>query len=146
AGDGEQRQDFEQQVADLGLQENFIFFGQRSDIPEILACCDMAVLPSKAEGLPNAVLEYLSAELATVASNVGGNGEIVKDGETGLLVPPQDAEALAAALLRLLRHPDLASRLARNGHEYVRQNFSFERLIADADNLYTEILERKGCN
>ena len=63
-----------------------------------------------------------------------------------MLVPPQDSEALAAALLRLLRHPDLASRLARNGHEYVRQNFSFERLIADTDKLYTEILERKGRN
>jgi len=146
AGDGEQRKDFEQQVADLGHQENFIFLGRRSDIPEILACCDMAVLPSKAEGLPNAILEYLSTGLATVASNVGGNVEIIKDGETGLLVPPQDSEALATALLRLLRHPDLASRLARNGHEYVRQNFSFERLIADTDKLYTEILERKGRN
>jgi glycosyltransferase involved in cell wall biosynthesis len=143
AGDGEQRKEFERQAEGLGLQRNFLFLGRRGDIPEILACCDVAVLPSKAEGLPNAVLEYLAAGLPTIASDVGGNAEIIKDGVTGLLVPPQDSEALAAAVLRLLRNPDLARRLAQGGHEYVRQNFSFERLIEQVDNLYSELLQRR---
>ena len=144
AGDGEQREDFERQVAELGLQKNFYFMGRRDDIPEVLACCDMAVLPSKAEGLPNAVLEYMSAGLPVIASRVGGNAEIVRDGETGLLVPAQDTGALAEAMLQLLRSPDEAARLARNGQEYVRGRFSYERLIAEVDGLYTELLQRAG--
>ena len=143
AGDGERREEFERAAERLGVRRNFLFLGHRGDIPEILACCDVAVLPSKAEGLPNAVLEYLAAGLTTIASNVGGNAEIIEDGVTGLLVPPQDSEALAAAVLRLLRNPDLARRLAKDGHEYVRQNYSFERLIEQVDNLYTELLQRR---
>jgi len=75
-----------------------------------------------------------------VASHVGGNVEIVEDGQTGLLVPPQDSQALAAAILRLLRDPDLARRLAQSGHNYVAQKYSFERLVDSTDQLYTELL------
>jgi L-malate glycosyltransferase len=146
AGDGEQKEAFQQQVADLGLQANFLFLGRRSDIPEILRSCDIALLPSKAEGLPNAVLEYLSAGLATIASDVGGNVEIIRNEQTGLLVPPQNSPALAAAMLRLLRDPQLARRLAVEGQSFVQRNFSFERLIAETDNLYTELLERRKRN
>ena len=88
-GDGAQRKAFEQRVAELGLETHFSFLGLRDDVPRILACCDIAVLPSRVEGLPNAVLEYLAAGLPTVASRVGGNAEIVQDGKTGLLVPPR---------------------------------------------------------
>jgi glycosyltransferase involved in cell wall biosynthesis len=117
AGDGQQRKDLEQQAARLGLERHF---------------------------LPNAVLEYLAAGLPTVASGVGGNVEIIRDGATGLLVPPEDSDALAAALLRLLRDPGLARRLAEDGHRFVAENFSFERLIADVDCLYTELLQKRG--
>jgi len=144
AGDGEQRQQFEHEVNALGLAHSFLFLGRRNDIAEILACCDLAVLPSKAEGLPNAVLEYMAAGLPVVASNVGGNLEIIRDGVTGLLVPPQDAPALGDALLRLLRDPSLACRIGESGQAYVRQNFSFERLIDETDLLYSELLARRG--
>jgi glycosyltransferase involved in cell wall biosynthesis len=102
------------------------------------------VLPSKAEGLPNAVLEYMSAGLATIASHVGGNVEIVSDGETGLLVPPQDSAAIAAAVLRLLRDEELRQALGHRGQESIREHFSFERLISETDRMYTELLQRKG--
>ncbi|MGB8061937.1 MAG: glycosyltransferase [Candidatus Sulfotelmatobacter sp.] len=144
AGDGEQRQNFEQQVAQLGLQGNFLFLGRRDDVPRLLASCDIAVLPSKAEGLPNAVLEYLAAGLPTVASRVGGNAEIVQDGKTGLLVPPDDPSALAEALLRLLRDPGFAVNLAHGGREYVTSEFSFRRMIENTDQLYTELLRQRG--
>ena len=143
-GDGAARKDFEGQVAALGLQANVIFLGRRSDVPEILACCDVAVLPSMAEGLPNAVLEYLAAGLPTIASNVGGNAEVIQNDASGLLVPPGDAGALAQALLKVLRDPELARRLASAGQEHVRRNFSFERMIEQVDQLYTELLERRG--
>jgi glycosyltransferase involved in cell wall biosynthesis len=146
AGEGEQRSQFEQQVADLGLRENFLFLGRRADIPEILACCDIAVLPSRAEGLPNAVLEYMAAGLPTVLTRVGGNVELVEDGVTGLLVPAEDSIALSAALLKLLRDPALARQIAQNGREFIMRSFSFERLVSEVDELYTELLRPLGGN
>lgn len=144
AGDGAQRQNFERQVAQLGLQNNFLFLGRRDDVPRLLACCDIAVLPSKAEGLPNAVLEYLAAGLPMVASRVGGNAEIVQDGETGLLVQAEDPSALAEALLRLLRDPGFAVNLGNRGREYVTSQFSFRRMIENTDQLYSELLRQRG--
>jgi glycosyltransferase involved in cell wall biosynthesis len=145
-GDGEQRARFVQQVAGLGLEQNFLFLGRRADIPEILACCDIAVLPSRAEGLPNAVLEYMAAGLPTIVSRVGGNAELIEDGVTGLLVPPEDSAALSAGLLKLLRDPGLARQMAQSGHEFTIRNFSFERLVREVDALYTELLQRSGEN
>jgi glycosyltransferase involved in cell wall biosynthesis len=143
-GDGEQRKDYERQVAELGLGRHFLFLGRRDDVPRVLACCDIAVLPSKAEGLPNAVLEYLAVGLPTVATRVGGNAEIIQDGKTGLLVPPEDSSALAEAILRLLRDPGFATSLGKNGREYVAAEFSFQKMIENTDQLYTELLHSRG--
>jgi len=143
-GDGEQRSRFESQAASLGLEQNFFFLGRRADIPKILGCCDIAVLPSRAEGLPNAVLEYMAAGLPVIASRVGGNAELIDDGLTGLLVPAEDSLALSGALLKLLRDPGLAQRLAQGGHESTARNFSFERLVREVDELYSELLLRGG--
>lgn len=143
-GDGEQRTSFEQQAQELGVLRNFLFLGRRSDIAEILASCDIAVLPSRAEGLPNAVLEYMATGLPVIASRVGGNAELVQDGTTGILVPSEDSPALSAALLKLLSDPSLTRRLAQAGHEFTVRNFSFERLVEDVDALYTELLGEKG--
>jgi glycosyltransferase involved in cell wall biosynthesis len=144
AGDGDSRPAFEQQAAKLGLQSNFLFLGRRSDIPDVLASCDIAVLPSRAEGLPNAVLEYMATGLPTIASRVGGNAELVEDGVTGLLVPPENSLAMADALLRLLRDPDLSRKMAEHGRKLAVENYSFERLIREVDALYTELLRRRG--
>jgi glycosyltransferase involved in cell wall biosynthesis len=144
AGDGALRPELERQAADIGLKDHFSFLGRRDDIPRILRSCDIAVLPSKAEGLPNAVLEYMCAGLPTIASAVGGNAEIVRDGATGLLVPPQNSEALADAILRLLREPDLARKIAKDSQQYVLENFSFARLVREVDEMYTELLQAKG--
>ena len=144
AGDGARRKDFEQQVATAGLARNFSFLGRRGDVPRILACSDIGVLPSKAEGLPNAVLEYLAAGLPTVASRVGGNAEIVQDGVTGVLVAAQNSAALAQGLLRLLRNPQEAAAMGKAGREYVSTNFSYQRLIENTDQLYTELLRSRG--
>ena len=139
-GDGEQRSRFQQQVASLGLEKSFLFLGRRADIPTILGCCDIAVLPSRAEGLPNAVLEYMAARLPVIASRVGGNAELINDGVTGLLVPPEDSSTLSSSVLKLLRDPALAQRIAQGGHESTVRNFSFERLVREVDQLYSELL------
>jgi glycosyltransferase involved in cell wall biosynthesis len=139
-GDGARRAEFQSMVAELGLTEQFLFLGQRADVPELLACSDIAVLPSKAEGFPNALLEYMAMGKATIATNVGGNSEIIEDHVNGLLTPPQDPKALANAILQLLENPALGSSLAQAGRERVRRDFSFERLIANIDAMYTQLL------
>ena len=143
AGDGERRRDFEAEIARLGLEKYFLFLGRRNDVPQILKCCDIGVLPSQAEGLPNAVLEYLAAGLPTIASRVGGNVEIVQDGKTGLLVPSNDSAALAEAILRLLRDPGLSAELGNSGRAHVAAEFSFQRLIEKTDQMYTELLQAR---
>ncbi len=139
-GEGAMRPVFDRQAKDLGLEGGFLFLGRRSDVPAILACCNIAVLPSLAEGLPNAVLEYLAAGLPVVATALGGNLEIIQDGKTGLLVPAQDPRALASALNRLLDDDALTARIAAAGHDYVKQNFSFDRLVEEMDQLYARLL------
>jgi glycosyltransferase involved in cell wall biosynthesis len=122
------------------MRDSFIFAGRRKDIAEILACCDIGILPSLAEGLPNALLEYMAAGLPAVVGNVGGNVELVKDGVTGLLVPPRDSAALSAAILKLLLDSNLASRIANQAREFVERNFSFERMVQQVEDLYEEML------
>ena len=143
AGDGEMRPELEKQAAELGKRENFLFLGRRNDIPDILASCDIAILPSRAEGLPNAVLEYMAAGLPTIASRVGGNAELLQEGITGLLVPAEDSKAISESLLRLLRDPELARTIATKGRQVAVENYSFDRLIREVDALYTELLERR---
>jgi glycosyltransferase involved in cell wall biosynthesis len=145
-GDGKARESFANQVAELGLSRNFLFLGRRSDIPQILASCDIAVLPSRSEGLPNAVLEYMAAGLPVVVSRVGGSEELVEDGVTGLLVSAEDSAALSAAFLRYLRNPEEAKQMAQSGREFVTRNFSFDRLVREVDELYTALLAKGGRN
>lgn len=139
-GDGPKRRDYEAMVEAAGLRENFLFLGRRSDVPEILVSCDIAVLPSLAEGLPNAVLEYLAAGLPVIATALGGNLEVIQDGITGLLIPPKDPDELASALKGLLDDSEFSTRLAKSGREHVQAQFSFERLVIEVDQLYTQLL------
>jgi glycosyltransferase involved in cell wall biosynthesis len=142
-GDGEKRPEFEAKVSELGLQSNFLFMGSRQNVAEILACSDIAVLPSQAEGFSNALLEYMAAGLPTVATDVGGNPEVIQDGEDGLLVKPNEPAALAEAILSLLQNPHLASRVGSAARERVRRHFDFSQLTFKVDALYTELLETR---
>ena len=143
-GDGEQRREFEQSAEAAGVKASFLFLGRRNDVADILAACDVAVLPSAAEGMPNAVLEYMAAGLPVVASSVGGNLEVIEDGVTGLLVPPGDAVALGNAVARLLDDDVLARRMAENARKMVERKFSFERLTREVGALYEELLQAQG--
>lgn len=122
-GDGALREEFKKQAGAMDVEKNIIFLGHRTDVPRLLAGCEMGVLASRAEGLPNAVLEYMAAGLPVIATNVGGIPEIVRHEVTGLLVPPRDSSALAAAILRLLDERQLCERLGQNAKEFVFSNF-----------------------
>jgi L-malate glycosyltransferase len=136
AGDGEMRPFFEDQVRALGLAEMFVFLGHRTDIPQLLSCCDIGVLASKSEGLPNAVLEYLAAGLPAVATAVGGVPEIIENEVHGLLIPPENPAALAAAILRLLEDPELRANLGKAGQERVRTRFNFPGVLESLRQVY----------
>ena len=137
-GDGAERARLEAMTAELGLSKTVLFLGRRNDVPSILACCDLFVLPSWAEGLPNSVLEAMAAGLPVVATRVGGIPEIIDDGVNGLLVAPRDSHALAAAILQLLGNEELAKQLGRSAQDRVRAQFNFERLLSELDSLYVE--------
>ena len=112
-------------AAELGLKQNCLFLGQSQDVPELLACCDIAVLPSKAEGFPNALLEYMSAGVAIVSTDVGGNGEAL--GDTGLLVPSENDQALAKAIVQLIENPEQRKALGQSAQKRVQELFDTEQ-------------------
>lgn len=143
AGDGPERPSLEAQARGLGLGDRVIFLGHRSDIPDLLSCCDLFVLPSLYEGLPLSVLEAMAAGKPVIATSVGGTDEAVIPGETGLFVPPADPPALARAIRSLLRDPALANRLASAGRARVRLEFSAEKMVRQVTQIYDELIARR---
>jgi glycosyltransferase involved in cell wall biosynthesis len=134
AGEGEQRGELERQAADAGLAGRFELPGSVADIPGFLGGVDVAVLPSRAEGMSNAVLEYMAAGRAVVASAVGATPEVV--GDAGLLVPPGDDGALADAIARLLREPDLSRRLGVEARRRARERYGREAMVRRFEDFY----------
>jgi glycosyltransferase involved in cell wall biosynthesis len=139
AGEGEQRAALERRAAAAGLSERFALSGAVSDVPGFLAGLDVAVLPSRAEGMSNAVLEYMAAGRPIVASAVGATPELLGDGRYGLLVPPGDAQALAAAIGKLLRQPDLARRLGAAARRRACERYSREAMVRRFEEFYTRL-------
>lgn len=141
AGDGPHRAELEGQVAQLGLQPWVRFLGRRSDVAELYSLADVVVLPSLAESFGFALLEAMSLGRAVVAARTGGMCEIVRDGETGFLVPQADSGTLADATSRVLGNPALAEQLGRAGRERSHQ-FSFESMIRGYEAVYDRLQPR----
>ncbi len=135
AGDGRDRGPCQRLARDLGLHDTVRFLGLRSDIPRLLAAADIMLLTSLSEACSISLLEGMASWLPVVATDVGGVGETVLHGKTGLLVPPGDADAIATCLLRLLRDAGLRAEMGRAGYERVRTCF----LRSDMHRRYMEI-------
>jgi glycosyltransferase involved in cell wall biosynthesis len=143
-GEGPDRPAVETEIRALGLTDSVELAGERRDVPALLATGDVFVLSSRSEGAPISILEAMAAGLPVVASDVGGVGELVLDGETGLLVPPGDPARLAEALQRLLRDPALRRRLGAAGHARARERFDLRPLQSAHLELYARELARRG--
>ncbi len=141
-GDGELRSALERQVSELGLGETVRFFGFRDDLSAIVAASDIAVLSSDNEGTPVALIEQAAGGRPSVATAVGGVAEIVTP-LTGILVPAGDVEAFARALVQLADDNDGRDRMGLAAREHVRRRFAAERLIADIESLYDELLAER---
>jgi glycosyltransferase involved in cell wall biosynthesis len=127
----------------LGLTGRVIFAGLRTDVPSLLAGLTISVMPSLNEALSNSLLESMAAGVPVVATRVGGTGEAVVDGISGLLVEPADSAALAASIARLLEDPALAARLGQAARQAIEERFSIDRMVHATQQLYQDLLARK---
>ena len=143
-GDGPQRDELEELCRSLGISGCVTFTGYQTGIPSYMAALDIFTLSSHFEGLPNAVLEAMAAGLPVVATAAGGIPDAVLDGETGLLVPPNQPKQLAEALDRMICNPELRARYGQAGRERVQAHFSVEHMVAETERLYTLLLKEKG--
>lgn len=141
-GDGPERESLQQQARMLGIEERVIFYGFRRDIPSLLPLFDIAAIPSLREGLSIFCLEALASGRPVVASAVGGLPEIIHPGKTGLLVPPGDPEALAEALVVLLKNREMAASLGSQGKEIVVQYFTCSNMIERTREIYRMVLRK----
>lgn len=139
AGDGPDRDQLEMQARHLGLGDRVLFLGYRQDIADLLAACDLFVLPSLYEGLPLSILEAMAAGRPVISSAIGGTDEAVTHGETGLLVPPGNSTELARAINLVLSNPDLAQRLAATAKARVTEDFSVARMAECNMRIYEEL-------
>jgi glycosyltransferase involved in cell wall biosynthesis len=145
AGDGGSKKELEDRACRLGLGQRIVFTGFRSDVRELLSEAAISVLPSLSEGTSNTLLESMAAGIPVIATRVGGNPEVIEDGISGLLVPPRDSAAIAAAVGRLLEDEELASRLGQAGMRRVSDLFSLSRSVHELEHLYQRLAQVKGC-
>ncbi len=137
-GEGSRRDALEAQARELRIAHRVVFTGRRDDVPAVTAALDVAVLPSYREAQGMVILEAMALSRPVVASNVGGIPEMIEDGVTGLLVPPRDADALAAAIVKLLKNHPLADTLGRAGHDMVHDRFCIELMVGAIASIYDE--------
>ncbi|MDE2027686.1 MAG: glycosyltransferase [Candidatus Omnitrophica bacterium] len=138
-GDGDQRSCLEQYCVQHRLSDNIHFLGFRNDIPLILRSLDVFALSSLTEGVPLTILEAMASGVPVVATNVGGNSEIIENNVTGLLVPAGDPNAVEQALRRLLNDRDLAGRLGKLAHERVCERYSLNTMIEKYMEVYNSL-------
>jgi glycosyltransferase involved in cell wall biosynthesis len=138
-GEGNDRPVYEALIEKLGVGDTVKLLGLRSDVPDLLAESDVAVLSTNSEGSPLSVMEYMDAGLPVVGSRVGGIPDLIDEGVEGLLVEPGDPEGLAEAIGRLLDAPEEAQRMGERGRERRRREFDIDVMVRNVENLYLEL-------
>lgn len=146
AGSGTEQEGLEARARDLGISTRISFLGYRSDIPTLLASCDVFVLPSLYEGFPLSILEAMAAGRPVVATAVGGTPEAIIDGVTGYLVPPGDSNSLAGAICNVLSNPKLAHAMGWAGRERVQASFSVDVMADRYGQIYEELVNAAKVN
>ncbi len=143
-GDGPLRAPVESALVDGGVRELAWLPGERSDVPEFMRGLDCFVLPSLAEGISNTILEAMASGLPVLATDVGGNAELVTHGQTGEVLPSDDVDAMAQAIVRLAQQPERAAAMGRAGRADVERRFSLQSMVAAYQSLYDRQLAAAG--
>jgi sugar transferase (PEP-CTERM/EpsH1 system associated) len=141
-GDGPLREESQKLLRTAGAEALAWLPGERAGIPDIMRAMDLFVLPSIAEGISNTILEAMASGLPVVATNVGGNPELVKEGQTGTLVPASDLVAMANAIQAYLRNPGRLREHGRPARDRVERLFSIDAMIKSYLRLYDTVIER----
>ena len=137
-GEGPERDRLARQARHAGVSDRFVLAGFQDHVQAVIGQWDLAVLPSRTEGLSNAILEAMAAGLPVLATNVGGTPELIRHEETGWLVPPRSPARLAAAILKLADSPPLRSALGAAARRRVRECFSYAAVASQ----YRAVLSR----
>ncbi len=128
----------------MGLEDKVRFLGARGDVPGLMNAADAYVMSSAWEGMPMVLLEAAAVGLPIVATDVGGNREVVEQGENGLLVSPKDSSRLAMAMRALMERPaEERTRMGQAGRALVLQRYDLQRIIQRWEDLYQELLSQK---
>ena len=141
-GDGPLRTALEAQIAERGLQERVLLLGNSDQVPAYLSMADFLVLPSRLEGMSNAILEAMASGLPVVARRIGGNPELVVHGATGLLTRPGDVDDLAMALRRLIDDAALRTQMGRGARQQAEARFSLDSMMAAYADFYRRVAGR----
>ena len=139
-GDGHERETHQARAAELGVGDRVVFAGFQSEVASYYRAMDLSVLTSLSEGLSITVLESMSYGLPVVATRVGGNPELIVDGETGILVPPRDPQAFAEEVIKLLKDSSFRSSLGRLARQRVQDHFSLPIVTQQYEALYRQVL------
>jgi glycosyltransferase involved in cell wall biosynthesis len=140
AGEGEQRLELESQIRDAGLIGRFVLCGSVDDVPTFLDSIDIAVLSSHSESMSNALLEYMAAGRAIVATDVGSSARLVRDGREGIIVPAGNDRALGGAIRQFLADPDQAKRLGAAARRRVETDFDHQTMVRRLEAFYESLL------
>jgi glycosyltransferase involved in cell wall biosynthesis len=143
AGDGVLAPELKAQAKRLGIENNIIFAGFRSDVHDLLRASTVFLLPSLWEGLPLVAIEASAVGLPIIATAVDGTPEVVKDGDTGLLIEPRSSGAIATAVIELLDDPERARKMGRRGASFVRAHFDVSRQVEETERIYKELAAGK---
>jgi len=136
AGDGTRRRAISKLIRAYGLKGNVLLLGWRRDIPEILASCDVFILTSLWEGMPIAVIEAMAASRPVIVTDTGGVRELVRDGDTGFIVPCRDTGAMSRRLLTLFHDPAMRARIGNKARDSLKDDYSARRMAQETQRLY----------
>ncbi|MCK4261031.1 MAG: glycosyltransferase [Halanaerobiales bacterium] len=142
-GKGSLRDSLEKLAEGLGLKENIIFAGEKKNVFPFLSLMEVFILCSNIEGLSLALIEAMSAGIPVIGTKVGGIPEIIENGINGILIPPDNPEAFAEAIIYLLNHPEEAKKMGERGKEICKNKFSSEMMVEKIEELYEHFIKRR---
>jgi glycosyltransferase involved in cell wall biosynthesis len=143
SGEGKLEMELKKQAIDAGLEESFIFTGFSADIFPALKGCNLFVLSSILEGMPNVVMEAMAMQQPVVATDVNGVRELMVDGKTGFIVPPKEPVALATAIARVIDNPDMLAEFGKAGYERVKKEFTMSAMTSNLEGYLQQKLHEK---
>ncbi|MDR1475103.1 MAG: glycosyltransferase family 4 protein [Holosporales bacterium] len=143
-GEGPEKNALQKQINDLGLRDRVRLCGLTEDVFSVLDKSSIFAMPSRFEGLPNALCEAMLAELPVIYSNISGADELINPGETGLLVKSNDDGQFAESMGTLIQNQDLREKLGKNAKKHIIENFSAEKIVKQWERLFFNLLKNKS--